>query len=144
MTASSGKESSAIPRTGYGGAVSETATEQLWRLVGLAELRLIEKAGSRVSTAAAGAADFLLRLEFEYAEQIARDWNPKDPCHDFVGFVIEFDVGAEVVAACESHPVGGRRHLELWVPAEELGAFDDAIAGGDPGCGGVQRGERVR
>ena len=68
-------------------------------------------------------------LNFEYAEQIARDWNSKDARHANVGYVTEFDVRADVVDSYEPHQVGGRNHQELWVPAEELPRFNDGIVG---------------
>lgn len=63
-----------------------------------------------------------------YARQIARDWNAKyndDKC----GFVLRFTVRADVANSYERRIVGGREHEELWVPAEELPAFNAAIVG---------------
>lgn len=68
-------------------------------------------------------------LNFEYAEQIARDWNSKDPRHNHVGFVTEFDVQPEAIARYHPHQVGAGKHLELWIPAEELTDFNSAIVG---------------
>ena len=125
--------------------MSETPTERLWRPVGLAELRLIETAENRAFPPRLPEQPiFYPVLNFEYAEQIARDWNSKDARHDFLGFVTEFDVRAEVVAAYEPHQVGARRHRELWVPAEELGAFNDALAGDIRIVAEYRRGERLR
>ena len=68
-------------------------TVTLWRPVGRNELARIRESGLR---------RFPLRLEgrpifypvrnFEYAEQIARDWNSKDERHAYVGYVTEFEV----------------------------------------------------
>jgi len=99
----------------------------LYRPVGLAELKLI---------AASGYKEFPPRLpeqpifypvlNFEYAEQIARDWNTKPD--SFAGFVTRFDVGDDYVAKFDVKVVGGRTHEELWVPAEELAEFNRHIA----------------
>ncbi|GAB5493890.1 MAG: hypothetical protein Phog2KO_41050 [Phototrophicaceae bacterium] len=64
-----------------------------------------------------------------YAEQIARDWNTKDKASDYVGFVTAFDVDREYLRQFEEHVVGGSTHRELWIPAEELETFNQAIEG---------------
>jgi hypothetical protein len=33
------------------------------------------------------------------------------------------------VSECEVHEAGGREHLEYWIPAEELPAFNAALVG---------------
>ena len=68
-------------------------------------------------------------LNEEYATQFARDWNTKDPASGYVGYVTRFSVLGGFVTRYEPHQVGGRQHLELWVPAEELEAFNDNIIG---------------
>lgn len=65
-------------------------------------------------------------LEEDYAIAIARDWNVK---HAGAGFVTRFQVSTELVARYPVQTVGSRRHRELWVPAEELEAFNDHIIG---------------
>ena len=66
-------------------------------------------------------------LNFEYAEQIARDWNATTP--PYVGFVTRFDVDQVYAETFEIHKVGGKIHQELWVPAEELPEFNRHIKG---------------
>jgi putative heme degradation protein len=66
-------------------------------------------------------------LNEEYAHQIARDWNTKEP--DAIGYVTAFEVREEVIAKYGTQRVGGKTHTELWIPAEELPAFNDAIVG---------------
>lgn len=61
-----------------------------------------------------------------YAREIAERWNVPD---SGVGFVTRFAVRAEVVAKYRVQTVGAAYHTELWVPAEELEAFNDAIVG---------------
>ena len=63
----------------------------------------------------------------QYAEEIARDWNAKRN-RPPVGFVTEFDVLASVAKRYDIQVVGSEGiHQELWVPAEELDAFNAAI-----------------
>jgi hypothetical protein len=100
----------------------------LYRPVGLAELRLI---------AATGYTAFPPRLpeqpifypvtNFEYAEQIARDWNTK--ADSFAGFVTKFDVEDVYASKFARKVVGAQMHEELWVPAEELSEFNAHIVG---------------
>jgi hypothetical protein len=135
-----------VPRAcGYGGVMSEMPAERLWRPVGLAELRLIEQAGCRAFPPRLPQQPiFYPVLNFEYAEQIARDWNSQDDRHDFVGYVTEFDVQAKLIAGYEPHQVGGHRHRELWVPAAELTTFNDAIVGEIRVVAEYHHGERIR
>jgi hypothetical protein len=65
----------------------------------------------------------------EYAEQIARDWNANQKSSDYAGFVTEFAVDADFLARYPTHRVGAALHLEYWIPAEELEAFNDHIRG---------------
>jgi hypothetical protein len=69
-------------------------------------------------------------LNFEYAEQIARDWNSTRENHGFVGYVTEFEVEDDVVARYAVQTAGAASvHRELWVPAEELEEFNRHIVG---------------
>jgi hypothetical protein len=65
-------------------------------------------------------------LDEDYAMQIARDWNV--PASGS-GYVTRFRVRAEVADRYPVQIVGGATHRELWVPAEELAAFNAAIVG---------------
>jgi hypothetical protein len=65
-------------------------------------------------------------LTEEYAVKIARDWNV--PASG-AGFVTRFEVRKDLLARYEVQEAGGRAHLEYWIPAEELPAFNDAIVG---------------
>lgn len=128
----------------YGAGMPSQDAERLWRPVGLAELRLIEKADHRAFPPRLPEQPiFYPVLNFEYAEQIARDWNSKDAGHDFLGFVTEFDVHSDVVAGYETHQVGARQHRELWVPAEELMAFNAGVVGEIRVVAEYRQGERV-
>lgn len=66
-------------------------------------------------------------LNFEYAEQIARDWNTKS--NSFAGFVTRFEVEDGYVSQFPVQVVGGQTHQELWVPAEQLAEFNSHIVG---------------
>ena len=66
-------------------------------------------------------------LNFEYAEQIARDWNATTP--PYAGFVTRFEVEQAYADTFETHTVGGKIHQELWVPADELAEFNRHITG---------------
>ncbi len=68
-------------------------------------------------------------LNFEYAEQIARDWNTKNPESGYCGFVTEFEVDKAYSGKFEVQTVGASIHKELWVPAEELEEFNNHIKG---------------
>jgi hypothetical protein len=43
--------------------------------------------------------------------------------------VTKFAVRADIANSYQRRIVGGREHEELWVPAEELAAFNAAIVG---------------
>ena len=68
-------------------------------------------------------------LNEEYAVQIARDWNTKDPASDHVGYVTRFAVNAEFLKQYQPQTVGSQVHRELWIPAEDLDAFNANIIG---------------
>jgi hypothetical protein len=102
----------------------------LYRPVGLKELELIAAAGFR---------EFPPRLSWQpifypvlnqpYAEQIAFEWNTKDAGSGYCGIVTRFQISATLFAKYEVQNVGGEIHNELWVPAEELVAFNQQIQG---------------
>lgn len=66
-------------------------------------------------------------LNFEYAAQIAKDWNTKSP--PYAGFVTKFEIDSDYASKFEIHTVGSKTHQELWVPAEELQEFNQHILG---------------
>lgn len=118
-------------------------TVTLYRPVGTQELALIE---------ASGWTEFPPRLPEQpifypvtnegYARQIAREWNTVHNA-DKRGYVVRFDVRADVANGYDRRVVGGREHEELWVPAEELSAFNAAVEGlitliAEYGPGGVE------
>ena len=65
-------------------------------------------------------------LSEAYAIKIARDWNVKSSGK---GYVMRFSVRGEFLARYTVQEAGGRDHLEYWIPAEDLSAFNAAIVG---------------
>ena len=68
-------------------------------------------------------------LNEEYAAQIASEWNTKDEFGNYLGFVTKFEVDKDEFGKYEVKNVGGTIHDELWVPAEKLEDFNQAIQG---------------
>jgi hypothetical protein len=103
----------------------------LYRPVGVAELGLIADSGFKAFPPRLEIQPiFYPVLNFDYAAQIARDWNTKDPVSGYAGFVTRFEIGDEYATKFEVQTVGTRgRHDELWVPAEELAEFNANIIG---------------
>lgn len=102
-------------------------TVTLWRPVGPKELRLIEEAGMRAfPPRLPDQPIFYPVLSEDYAVKIARDWNV--PASGS-GYVTRFEVRKEFLDRYQVQEAGGRTHLEYWIPAEELEAFNAAIVG---------------
>jgi hypothetical protein len=102
-------------------------TVTLWRPVGPKELELIRQAGMReFSPRLPEQPIFYPVLSEDYAVKIARDWNvPADGS----GYVMRFEVSKDFLNRYEVHEAGGRAHLEYWIPADEVPAFNQAIVG---------------
>lgn len=100
----------------------------LYRPVGYNELKLIaETQYTAFPPRLPDQPIFYPVMNFEYAEQIARDWNTKS--NSFAGFVTQFEIDDEYAKRFSVQVVGGRQHEELWVPAEELENFNRHIVG---------------
>ncbi|SDI83481.1 hypothetical protein SAMN05421846_1154 [Chryseobacterium taeanense] len=105
-------------------------TKTLYRPVGEKEMLLIIENGYRA---------FPPRLEWQpifypvmnedYASEIAEKWNTRDEAGNYLGFVTRFDVKEDFLNKYPSQNVGAKNHNELWIPSEELGAFNRAIVG---------------
>ena len=101
----------------------------MYRPVGSAELKLIEESGFNLyPPRLPDQPIFYPVLNEAYARQIARDWNSKLN-EDKVGYVTRFAVTAETAKTYKPEVVGAKMHEEIWVPAEELDAFNAAIVG---------------
>jgi hypothetical protein len=105
----------------------EADTVTLWRPVGPEELELIRQSGMRAfPPRLPDQPIFYPVLSEAYATKIARDWNvPRSGS----GFVTRFSVRKNFLDAYQVQEAGGRSHLEYWIPAEELPAFNNAIVG---------------
>ena len=104
-----------------------TDTVTLYRPVGPEELELIRQSGfAAFPPRLPDQPIFYPVLTEAYAVKIARDWNVKESGS---GFVTRFAVTADVFAKYTVETVGGAIHKELWVPAEELPAFNQSIVG---------------
>lgn len=107
--------------------MSSTNLITLWRPVGPVELKLIAAADHRAFPPRLPEQPiFYPVLNEAYAVQIARDWNVKA---DGAGYVTRFQVRRDFLKAYEVQQAGGREHLEYWIPAEDLTAFNAAIVG---------------
>ncbi len=104
----------------------ETVT--LYRPVGAAELRLIVASDWRTFPPRLPEQPIFYPVVHEnYAIQIARDWNTKEP--EGVGYVTAFDVASDFLKPFHAREVGGREHLEYWIPAADLAALNSHIVG---------------
>lgn len=65
----------------------------------------------------------------EYAIQIARDWNTKDPSAGFTGYVLRFRVLTSFLNDYQRHTVGDTHHVEYWIPAADLPRLNENIVG---------------
>jgi hypothetical protein len=99
----------------------------LWRPVGPLELELIQKADMRAfPPRLPDQPIFYPVLSKEYAAKIARDWNV--PASGS-GFVTRFEVRRSFLDKYSVREAGGSAHLEYWIPAEDIAAFNQAIVG---------------
>ncbi|HIP23809.1 MAG TPA: ADP-ribosylation/crystallin J1 [Rhodobacteraceae bacterium] len=102
----------------------------LYRPTGLKELQLVAAADMRAwPPRLPDQPIFYPVLTFDYAEKIARDWNSALAAPDNLGFVTEFEITPEMAAKYPVEIAEGKAHTELWVPAEELEAFNAGIIG---------------
>lgn len=101
----------------------------LYRPVGTAELKLIEQVGYKgFPPRLPEQPIFYPVLNEKYAQEIAERWNVKDTT-DHKGYVTRFEVDDDYCSQFEVHTVGRSYHQELWIPAEELEAFNHHIVG---------------
>jgi len=120
----------------------ETIT--LWRPVGPEELALIRDLGMRgFPPRLPDQPIFYPVLNFDYAEQIARDWNSTGVDADYRGFVTKFEITEACAARYPVQIAGGAGHQELWVPAADLPSFNNAIVGKIVVVAAYRRGHRI-
>lgn len=100
----------------------------LFRPVGTAELELIRQSGfTAFPPRLPEQPIFYPVMNEEYACEIAEKWNAKTG--DRKGYVTRFAVDDEYISRFDVHTVGNHIHKELWIPAEELSAFNLHIIG---------------
>jgi hypothetical protein len=99
----------------------------LYRPVAQKELDLIEQSGwTKFPPRLPEQPIFYPVMNVEYARQITVDWNV--PAYGN-GYVTRFDVRVDYLKKFEVQNVGGKGYDELWIPAEELEAFNQNIVG---------------
>jgi len=99
----------------------------MYRPVGPRELELIAASGYREFPPRLPEQPiFYPVLNEEYANDISRKWNVRDYG---AGFVTRFHVRKEFAAKYPVQIVGDSTCKELWIPAEELPAFNANIVG---------------
>lgn len=103
----------------------------LFRPTGLAEIRLLrDDDWRRWPPRLPEQPIFYPVLNFEYAEQIARDWNSIDRSNNFLGFVTRFELADDFARRYEVQIVGAAaKHQELWIPAEDVVEMNASIVG---------------
>jgi hypothetical protein len=110
--------------------MSEEETTVLFRPVGQKELDLIRESGwTAFPPRLPSHPYFYPVLTEEYAAQIARDWNTKDPASGYAGYVTRFRVRTESLRRYEVRTVGSSLHQEYWIPDEDLPEFNRYLAG---------------
>jgi hypothetical protein len=110
-------------------AADSADTTVLFRPVGPKELALIEQSGFSEFPPRLGGQPYFYPVQYEeYAVQIARDWNAKNP-EIGAGYVLRFRVRTEYLARFEPRTVGSAIHKEYWIPADELPGFNRNIVG---------------
>ena len=99
----------------------------MYRPVGPKELQLIVASGYRAFPPRLPEQPiFYPVLNEEYANDISRKWNVRDYG---AGFVTRFRVRKDYAAKYSLQIAGDSNCQELWVPAEELPAFNENIVG---------------
>ena len=106
------------------------STTTLYRPVGKREMELILLSNSKAFPPRLNWQPiFYPVLNFDYAAQIAREWNTPDEFSGYVGFVTRFDVDSDYLKKFDVQTVGAEIHQELWIPSEELEEFNSHIVG---------------
>src|SRR5215213_1039448 len=88
--------------------MADQDTVLLFRPFGQAEMDLIENTNCRAFPPRLSEQPiFYPALSRSYAEQIARDWNTRDPRSGYVGYVTQFRVRADFLGRYSVQTVGG-------------------------------------
>jgi len=103
---------------------------ELFRPVGEKEYILIEQSGFKEFPPRLPEQPiFYPVLHEEYAIEIASKWNTKDSFSGYKGYVLKFNISDEYISRFNVETVGKAYHQEFWIPAEELGEFNENIIG---------------
>ncbi|WP_299677967.1 ADP-ribosylation/crystallin J1 [uncultured Tenacibaculum sp.] len=103
---------------------------KLYRPVGEKEMLLIAESGfEKFPSRLEWQPIFYPVLNEEYASEIASKWNTTDPFGNYLGFVTAFEISEDEFKKYPIENVGGKIHNELWVPADQLESFNEAIQG---------------
>lgn len=112
------------------GPFQHEGTTELFRPVGEAEAQLIVESGCRAFPPRLPHQPIFYPVtNYEYADQIAREWNTKDAASGYVGWVTRFWVDSTFLAKYDTHQVGGKMHTEYWIPSEDLDELNAHIRG---------------
>ena len=99
----------------------------LYRPAGPEEMALVEESGFRAWPPRLPEQPIFYPVTNEqYAQEITEQWNVRQ---NGGGYVTRFLVRKEFMERYEVQIVGGRRHEEWWVPAEDLGELNENIVG---------------
>ena len=105
--------------------MNETVT--MYRPTGSDELKLVAESGyKKWPPRLPEQTIFYPVTNEEYAKQIAIRWNVKS---SEVGYVTKFKVKKEFADKYETHKVGGTKHTEWWIPADDLEKLNENIVG---------------
>jgi len=102
-------------------------TTSLWRPVGPEEMELLQASGMRAwPPRLPDQPIFYPVLNETYARQIARDWNVSA---SGAGYVTRFDLATSFARRYPTRQTGGPQHLELWIPADQVGEVNQNLHG---------------
>lgn len=103
-------------------------TIHLYRPVGLKELDLIKQSyWKNFPERLPDQPIFYPVLTYEYAELIISSWNINEEFAGYAGAITKFDIDLEFIKKYKVETAGGPTLQELWVPSEELSAFNEKI-----------------
>jgi hypothetical protein len=107
--------------------LGKDSTVTLWRPVGPKEMHLIRASGMRAFPPRLPEQPIFYPVLSEgYAMKIARDWNVPASGK---GYVTRFRIARSFLDRYEAREAGGRMHMEYWIPAADLSAFNEALVG---------------
>ena len=120
-----------MPRSAYHAELEalsvDNGTLTVYRPTGPRELELVAATGYRRWPGRLPEQPYFYPVATEvYAREIAQRWNVSS---SGAGFVTRFQVKRSFLERYQPHQVGGREHVEWWIPAEDLDALNDNIVG---------------